>query len=222
MADPPALSRIEILEDHSPGGDRFLILHRYVVRNHYADGSVSRPYQIDFIDRVGLDSVAVTLYYRDNDRLMVCIRQGIRAAVWFRRRQARPLGDEQPYLLPWEAVAGSVEPGESGLEALKRRACAEALEEAGCGIKPEDCLYLGSILPSHGQSSERIYLFAAEIDPATRKPPAGDGSVNESAAPPPVWLPSEKILSMCRAGEIEDPKIEVGLRRVLEKMTTKE
>ena len=219
MIPSSPLDRIEILEDHSPGGDRFLILHRYVVRNHYADGSVSPPYKIDFIDRVGLDSVAVTLYYRENNHLHVCIRQGIRAAVWFRQRQPRPLLDELPYLLPWEAVAGSVEPGESGMAALKSRACAEALEEAGCVIRPEDCDYLGSILPSHGQSSERIYLFAAEIDPARRRPPAGDGSVNESAAPPPVWLPAEKILAMCRDGEIEDPKSEVGLRRLMDKMT---
>lgn len=216
MIQSPALSRIEILEDHSPGGDRFLILRRYVVRNHYADGSVSPPYKIDFIDRVGLDSVAMTLYYRENNQLQVCIRQGIRAAVWFRQRQSRPLGDERAYLLPWEAVAGSVEPGESGMDALKARACAEALEESGCLIQPDDCIYLGSILPSHGQSSERIYLFAAEIDPALRRPPTGDGSVNESAAPPPVWLPAEKILAMCRAGEIEDPKIEIGLRRLMD------
>jgi ADP-ribose pyrophosphatase len=219
MADSSDLFRIEILEDHSPGGDRFLILHRYVVRNHYADGSVSPPYKIDFIDRVGLDSVAVTLHYRESNQRYVCIRQGIRAAVWFRQRQSRPLGDERPYLLPWEAVAGSVEPGERGMEALKARACAEALEEAGCVIRPEDCDDLGSNLPSHGQSSERIYLFAAEIDPAQRRPPTGDGSVNESAAPPPVWLPAEKILEMCRAGEIEDPKIEIGVRRLIERIS---
>jgi hypothetical protein len=57
------------------------------------------------------------------------------------------------------------------------------------------------------------------MDPARRRPPAGDGSVNESAAPPPVWLPAEQILAMCRAGEIEDPKIEIGVRRLMERIS---
>ena len=212
------LTAIEILEDLSPGGDRFLTLHRYRVRNRYADGSHSPDYRIDYIDRVGLDSVAITLWHRDGATIKACVRRGIRPAVWFRRTQNRPLPDELPYDLPYEAVAGSVEPGEHGMDALRARACAEALEEAGCVVRPESCRFLGSILPSHGQSSERIYLFSAEIDPAALQPPRGDGSVNEAAAPPPEWHSAEELLTMCRDGRIEDPKIEIGLRRLLERI----
>ena len=212
------ISKIEILEDRSPGGDRFLTLRRYVVRNHYGDGSVSPPYPIDFIDRIGMDSVAISLWYRESGKLFVCIRRGIRAAVWFRRTQARPLPDEIPCDLPYEAIAGSVEKEDRGMDGLIARACAEAWEEAGCKVAPAQCDYLGSILPSHGQSSERIYLFAAEINPEKIQPPPGDGSVNEAAAPPPEWRAADEILAMCRRGEIEDPKIEIGLRRLLEKI----
>ncbi len=212
------LSRIEIVADRSPGGDRFLTLRRYAVRNRYDDGSVSPEYLVDFIDRRGLDSVAVTLWHRDGAALKVCVRRGIRAAVWFRRTLARPLPDERPYDLPYEAIAGSVEPGDVGEAGLRARACAEAREEAGCEIRPEDCVFLGSLLPSHGQSSERIYLFAAEVDPARIGIPRGDGSVNESAAPPPEWRTAAEILDLCRAGVIEDPKIEIGLRRLQERL----
>ena len=136
----------------------------------------------------------------------------------FRRTQGRPLPDEISYDLPYEAIAGSVEPQDHGMDGLIARACAEAWEEAGCKVAPAQCDYLGSILPSHGQSSERIYLFAAEINPEKILPPPGDGSVNEAAAPPPEWRAADEILAMCRRGDIEDPKIELGLRRLLEKL----
>lgn len=212
------IAAIEIIEDRSPGGDRFLVLRRLVVRNRYADGTVSEPYPIDYIDRRGMDSVAITLWYRAAGKIFVCIRRGIRAAVWFRRTQGRPLPDEIPYDLPYEAIAGSVEPQDNGMDGLIARACAEAWEEAGSKVAPPQCDYLGSILPSHGQSSERIYLFAAEINPEKIQPPPGDGSVNEAAAPPPEWRTSDEILKLCRSGEIEDPKIEIGLRRLLERL----
>jgi ADP-ribose pyrophosphatase len=62
---------------------------------------------------------------------------------------------------------------------------------------------------------ERHFFFHAEIDPAKLVAPASDGSVLEQHAE--LAAPTlDDALALLRAGEIEDAKTEIGLRRLAE------
>jgi ADP-ribose pyrophosphatase len=115
-----------------------------------------------------------------------------------------------------EAVAGSLEPGETRLAQIRRRAARELREETGYRVRPDALRSLGAgFFPSHGQCTEKIHLFAVCLDRLAASPAAGDGSINEAE----TWsllLEARDLIDRCRAGEIEDPKLEIGVVRLLE------
>ncbi|UNH39368.1 ADP-ribose diphosphatase [Moellerella wisconsensis] len=78
---------------------------------------------------------------------------------------------ETPWLL--EAVAGMIEPGEE-IEHVVRR---EAEEEAGLTIKR--CEKMLSYLSSPGRTTERMYVYAGEVDSSTANGIHGLASENE-------------------------------------------
>lgn len=217
----PRVTDIEIVEDRTARSrcdEGFLRLKRYRARNRRADGSTSAEYPIDVIDRPSFDAVAVCLYARGPAGWEVLTRAGLRPAALFRR--GRPVClPEREYLLLEELVAGVVEPGEVGLEALRRRAADEVWEEAGLRVAPAALEPLGAgffMLP--GIASEKIHLLCAELPrgagPAERDADAaGDGSPLEEGARL-RWRPLGEAIAACEAGEIEDAKTEIALRRL--------
>ena len=123
-----------------------------------------REYPIDVIDRPTLDAVAVCLWARTPRGVEVLTRRGLRPAAYFRRGKT-PALPEREYLLVEEIVAGVLEPGERGLDALRRRGAAEAREEAGVEIAPERLVPLGGpFFPLPGIVSEKIHLLAGEVE----------------------------------------------------------
>jgi ADP-ribose pyrophosphatase len=212
---------IEIVEDRTAASrcdEGFLRLKRYRARNRREDGSRSAVYPIDVIDRPTLDAVAVCLWARGAGGVEVLTRRGLRPAAYFRRgrRTALPEGE---YLLVEEIVAGVLEPGEEGLDALRRRGADEIHEEAGLAVAPERLAPLGApffMLP--GIASEKIHLLHGEISrgegPAAWAAPAlGDGSPLEEGADL-RWRRLEDAIAACEGGEIEDAKTEIALRRL--------
>src|SRR6266496_2245925 len=178
------VAEIEIVEDRTAQSrcdEGFLRLKRYRARNRREDGSRSAEYPIDVIDRPTLDAVAVCLWARGPAGIEVLTRRGLRPAAYFRRGKATVL-PEGEYLLVEELVAGVLEPGEVGLEALRRRAADEVREETDLEVAPEALDLLGApffMLP--GIASEKIHLVAGEVArgaaPAVRPAPGtGDGS----------------------------------------------
>src|SRR5512139_463571 len=122
----PRVTDIEILEDLTAGSrcdEGFIHVRRYRARNRRADGSVSPAYRVDVVDRPPLDAVAVCLWARTPRGPEVLLRRQLRPAVRFRRARATALPEPQPLLFE-ELVAGILEPGERGEEALRRRAAA--------------------------------------------------------------------------------------------------
>lgn len=212
------MTNVVAIEDLGPaaegeGGFLTLLSRRY--RNMYANGEVSRPYVYEYIHRRGYDAVAIALYCVLDGIPHMGYRPGIRVPVYFRNKLTLPLPDGRRYLFIPEAVAGSLEPQDAGIAGFLARVIAEVDEEAGFSIRPDEIEPLGSgFFPSHGQSSEKIHLCAARVDLSARKDAAGDGSVNESDAPPVIFAPLRDILLSCAAGEIEDPKIEVLANRL--------
>lgn len=215
------VAEIEIVEDYTPRArcdEGFLRLRRLRARNRRADGTRSPEYPIDVIDRPTLDAVAVCLWARTERGVEVLTRRGLRPAAYFRR--GRPAALPEPeYLLVEEIVAGVLEPGELGLDALRRRGAAEVREEAGIEVAPERLEPLGGpffALP--GIVSEKIHLLAGEVErgPEIGPHPApheGDGSPLEEGAVL-EWRELGAALAACDAGEIEDAKTELALRRL--------
>jgi ADP-ribose pyrophosphatase len=69
------------------------------------------------------------------------------------------------------------------------------------------------MFPSAGVIGECIYFYAAEIDPASRTEPEGDGSPLEHAAAIAEFTLAE-ALAWCDAGQLPDAKTELALRRL--------
>ncbi|HSN14528.1 MAG TPA: NUDIX hydrolase, partial [Anaeromyxobacteraceae bacterium] len=193
-------------------------LKRFQARNRRADGSLSPEYRIDVIDRPTLDAVALCLWARTPRGVEVLTRSGLRPAAAFRKGRPSVL-PEPEYLLVEELIAGVLEPGEIGLDALRRRGAAEALEEAGLEIPPDRLELLGaSFFVVPGIASEKIHLLAAEVargDTASTHdaPQEGDGSPLEEGAVL-RWRELGAAIEACEQGEIEDAKTEIALRRL--------
>jgi ADP-ribose pyrophosphatase len=223
----PRILDIELVHDRTATSrcdEGFLRLRRYTARNRREDGSVSREYPIDVIDRPTLDAVAVCAWARGARGVEVLTRAGLRPAALFRRGKPTVL-PEPTYLLVEEIVAGVLEPGERGLAAIQRRAADELHEEAGLVVAPERIEPLGAavfMLP--GIASEKIHLVAVEVPPVSSPDPvaagaAGDGSPLEEGAVL-RWRPLDAAIRACEAGELEDAKSEIAFRRLAGRIAT--
>jgi ADP-ribose pyrophosphatase len=222
----PTVAEIEIVEDYTDRArcdEGFLRLRRLRARNRRADGSRSREYAIDVIDRPTLDAVAVCLWARTPRGIEILTRRGLRPAAYFRRGRA-PALPEREYLLVEEIVAGVLEPGERGADALRRRGADEVREEAGIEIAPERLEILGApFFPLPGIVSEKIHILAGEVarGPEAGPYPApheGDGSPLEEGAVL-EWRRLRDAIAACESGEIEDGKTEIALRRLATRLS---
>jgi ADP-ribose pyrophosphatase len=179
-------------------------------------------YPIDVIDRPTLDAVAVCLWSRGPEGVEVLTRSGLRPAAAFRRGR-RTVVAEPRYLLLEEIVAGVLEPGEVGVEALCRRGAEEVREETGIEIPAERLSLLGGalfMLP--GIVSEKIHLVEGEVPrgagpPSWPAPSVGDGSPLEEGAEL-RWRLLARAVAACERGEIEDAKSEVAFRRLASRL----
>jgi ADP-ribose pyrophosphatase len=217
----PRVRGIEIVEDYTARArldEGFLRLKRFRAVNRREDGSTSPEYRIDVIDRPTLDAVAVCLWARTPRGVEVLTRRQLRPAAYFRRGKQHAL-PEGEYLLIEEIVAGILEPGERGLDALCRRGAEEIREEAGLVVPPEALRPLGGpFFPLPGIVSEKIHLLEAEVPPPGAPGPfdaphEGDGSPLEEGAVL-EWHELGAAIRACEAGGIEDAKTELAFRRL--------
>jgi len=211
----PELDRIEIIDRQpSSRAGTYLRLETLRVRNHYDDGTASDAYACDYVVAPGVDAVAVVLFYRNGDEVYVGLLECIRPPVTVRRDLALVQPDERVYLTVTEVVAGRLEPGDEGEGGISRRAAIEAREEAGFEVDAADAVILGGgLFSSPGQTPEKVYFRAFEIDPAHQQDAPGDGSPME-AAHAMYFLELGDAIRRCVGGEIEDPKAEIGFRRL--------
>ena len=209
---------LEVLEDFSATArcdEGFLHLRRLRCRNRRADGSLSRPYNVDVVDRPVPDAVAVLLWRRSPHGVEVLTRRTLRPAAYFRRDLPLPLPDRAPSLTVEELVAGVLEAEDRGTLGLKARAAAEVREEAGYTVAPDAVELLGPaffMLP--GIISEKIHPTAVEVTGQEAGPATGDGSPLEEGASV-RWWPILALLAACRSGEVEDAKTELCVLRFL-------
>lgn len=213
------LASIEVVEDRTKESrcdEGFLRLARLLVRNVYADGTVSEAYPCDVVSRPGSDAVVAVLFQLDGERRVhVLLRESTRAPIYLRRGKRFVHPDPREYRDIAEVVAGIVEAADpAGLPGMRRRAALEVEEEAGCSV-PADQFELigGETFASPGTSDEKIYYVAAPAALDAAQKPRGDGSVMEEHARVVVF-PLDVAIERCRSGEIPDMKTEIALLRL--------
>jgi len=209
------------VEDLSPPADSgFLRLRRRRLSVRTADKADSEPFVYDSVDRVALDAVVVAAHYLDSSgRTWVYLRSALRPPVALRPEACRPLPEKNTLGALWELPAGLVESEEcrAGRAGLLNCAARELEEELGFAVPAEQLEELGpATFPTGGVIGERHHFFRVEVDPDTRCTPSEDGSVLERDAVI-VALPLDEAIEHCRAGDIEDGKTELGLRRLSER-----
>jgi ADP-ribose pyrophosphatase len=221
--DEPLVAKVEIVEDktaRSRCDEGFLRVRRFMLRNTFTDGRVSEPYPCDVLSRRRVDAVAVVLYHREpgSGRIQVHYREGTRPPIWMRRWKVAelPVADPLPgYDRLGEIVAGVLEVDDMGEQGVRNRGAIEAKEEAGYDVDPSAVQRLGKdgFFPSPGVTDEKVYLIAAEIDPATRGAAEGDGSIQEEGTRM-VSRDLRDAIKACRTGDLPDAKTELGLLRL--------
>ncbi len=209
---------IEILQDLSATSrcdEGFLQVRRLLCQNRRADGSTSRHYRVDVVDRPFLDAVAVLVYRRRDDQIEVLTRQNLRPAAYFRRGKETTLPDQQHHLRVEEIVAGLLEPSDKGEPGLRRRAAIEVEEEAGIKVDPSEIQVLGSpFFAVPGVLSEKIYITAVDVTGKAQTTAVGDGSPLEEGSEL-RWRPIRDVLKACRNGATPDGKTEIAVSRFL-------
>ncbi len=212
---------LEVLSSEEIGAGGFLTIRRLHLRNLRPDGTRSAEWVCDFAERPrGLDGVAVLLWRRrKTGALEVLVRDGLRPALDFGRPESRqPLPDRVHHFLFTELVAGVIEEGERGEEAVRKRAADEAWEEAGYRISPSEIEFLGGpIVPASGITSEKVFITAARAPDGDPVAPEGDGTPMEEGAVV-RWMLAEDVLAACERGDLEDAKLEIAVRRLVAKL----
>jgi ADP-ribose pyrophosphatase len=213
-----AVTDIEILEDFSATArcdEGFLRVRRLRCQNRRADGTASKVYRVDVVDRPRLDAVAVVIYRRGASGLEVLTRMNLRPAAYFRRGKEMTVPDGATYLQVEEIVAGLLEPEDKGEAGLRRRAVEEVREEAGFEVKPEEIQMLGAgLFVAPGILSEKVFPTAVDVTGKEPGEPEGDGSPLEEGTHL-QWRPIRELVAMCRRGEVPDAKTEIAILRLL-------
>jgi len=187
------------------------------LRARFADGTTSEVFRYSTVVRERLDVVVIVPHFRAEDgRAMVLLRSALRPPPMLRPADARPMEEKESLGELWEVPAGLVELDELSPEGLRMAAARELLEETGFDVPPNHIEPLGpSMFPVPAMIGERHFYFHARVDPARRGEPPLDGTVLERNARIEI-VPLADALAACRAGEIEDEKTELALRRLKE------
>lgn len=170
--------------------DDFLKIDEALVRNEQTDGTLSEPVRHLSLERG--DAAAALLRRTDTQRL-VLVRQ-------FRY----PTYEKGPgWLL--ELVAGMISGAEEPASAMQR----EILEETG--YQARELVSIGTYYLSPGGSSERVFLYYAEVEDADRKH-AGGGMAAEHEDIEVVELEPEVAVGALAAGQIQDAKTALAIQ----------
>lgn len=183
--------RVEVTEEHDVFRRGFISLKEATLRYERFDGQMSEPVTRLYFDRG--DSVAALLHDPSADTLTLVEQFRYPAYV-----------TGHGWLLELPAGVVEREHGESEEETMRR----EIMEETGyevASLEPITTCY-----PSPGGSSERIFLYYAQISEAARR--GAGGGVDQGEDTRVVTMPVEEALRRLDAGEIVDAKTIIALQ----------
>ncbi len=168
--------------------DELLVTHRQI------DGTTSSVQRRLVFERG--DSVAVLLFNRDR-RTVVLVEQ-FKAPTLIARRRDDPATTDGWLVEP---LAGMIDTG----EAPEAAAIRETLEETGYRIREPELI--GRFFVSPGGTSERVFLYFAEVGDADRVG-MGGGIDDEDIKVLEIGL--EELFEQLARGLIEDAKLAIG------------
>ena len=168
--------------------DELLVTHRQI------DGTTSSVQRRLVFERG--DSVAVLLFNRDR-RTVVLVEQ-FKAPTLIARRRDDPATTDGWLVEP---LAGMIDTG----EAPEAAAIRETLEETGYRIREPELI--GRFFVSPGGTSERVFLYFAEVGDADRVG-MGGGIDDEDIKVLEIGL--EELFEQIARGLIEDAKLAIG------------
>jgi len=171
--------------------DDFFKIDEILVVHEQADGTMSSAQRRLVFERG--DSIGVLLYHRER-QTVVLVEQFRLPALLARRR------DDSATTDGWivETVAGTID-GDETPEAVAIR---ETYEETGYRIGSPQLI--GRFFASPGGTSERIFLYFAEIGAADRT--GGGGGIGDEDITVVEW-PLAELFERIGRGAIEDPKL---------------
>jgi ADP-ribose pyrophosphatase len=195
---------LETVHESRIGEGGFLELRR-IALVAVQDGTRSQSFPYDVVDRRALDACVMVAHHVAENRVWVWLRSSLRPPLALRHGAPRAAA-------LWELPAGLIEPGEG----VRAAAARELAEELGFDVPESAFAELGPPgYPAPALIGEVHHFFRVEVDPATRKEPAGDGSIVEGGAQV-IAIPLDEALAACRLGEVPDEKTELALRRLAE------
>jgi ADP-ribose diphosphatase len=133
------------------------------------------------------EASCVLLHHKGRDTLIFVRQFRLPVALW---------GEDGSML---EAAAGQLDKGETPLDAVMR----ECREETG--YEPANAQFVCIIHPSPAAVKERLHLFYAEVDDASRKGEGG-GLADEHEDVETVEIAVAQARAMLERGEIRDAK----------------
>ena len=174
--------------------DDFFKIDEFLVSHEQIDGTMSAGQRRLVFERG--DAVAVLLLNADM-KSVVLVEQFRVAALVGRRRDDRSTTDG------WitETIAGVIDVNETPEAAAIR----EAFEETGYQIRQPQLS--GRFFSSPGGTSERIFLYFAEVTDADR---IGNGGGIDDEDIKIVRLTTDELFGRLSQGSIEDPKLLIG------------
>jgi nudix-type nucleoside diphosphatase (YffH/AdpP family) len=174
--------------------DDFFKVDELLVTHQQIDGTMSSVQRRLIFERG--DSVAVLLFNRDK-RAVALVEQFKAPALVARRRDDPTTTDG--WLM--ETLAGMIDDGETPEAAAIR----ETLEETGYRIHAPELI--GRFFVSPGGTSERVFLYFAEVGHADR---VGKGGGIEDEDIKVLEMPVEEIFERLARGLIEDAKLAIA------------
>jgi|GEM_PF-210090 len=174
--------------------DDFFKIDEVIVSHQQYDGKMSADQRRLVFERG--DAAAVLLFNIDT-RSVVLVEQFKVPALIGRRRDDSGIQDG------WiaEVMAGMIGPAETAEEAAIR----ETLEETGYQIKAPELIC--KFLSSPGGTSERIFLYFAQVSEAA-KPGKGGGLGDEDVKV--VQISVNELFDRLAKGQIDDPKLAIA------------
>lgn len=173
--------------------DDVLKIDEAVLRYEFFDGAMSEPVRRLSLERG--DSVAALLV--DRDRESVILIEQFRYPAWTKGGG-------------WltEAIAGTVDPGETPEQAVRR----EVEEEAGYRI--DALTHVFTFFVSPGGTSERVFLYCAFVTNSQRLGPGG-GVTTEHEDIRVLEIPLADVGARLASGDFVDAKTLIGLQWLL-------
>jgi ADP-ribose pyrophosphatase len=171
--------------------DGFFKIDEFEVAHRRADGSISDMQRRLVFERG--DAVAVLLF--NPEREVVVVVEQFRLPALIGRRRDDPSADDGELT---EAVAGMIDGGESSDDTARR----EVFEETGYLVR--NLVPIGRFFASPGGTSERIFLYCADVTDADRDGPGG-GIGDEDVRV--VEIAINEVFARLDRGGFEDPKL---------------